>query len=423
MKEVFVSYSRKNLDVVKELIDDMEQMGVPAWYDQTLTGGQRWWDNILAHIRSCDIFVFALSPDSWDSEACKSELNYVAGLGKTILPVQVVEGVNLSLLTPPLSEFQVLDYRRADKKAAFNLVKAINIAPDNPPLPDPLPPQPPVPVSYLSTLKERIDAEEPLTSQAQITLLFKLEEGLRDGRSPNEIKDLLLRFKRRDELLAKVGVQIDAAIKSIDENVDASARKASRSTGGAMVRSDPEPAYEERREAPQQNFCHQCRTSVQQGTRFCANCGAQLDGGHAHHTSVPPTAVPSGGDTKICRYICPRTEAPRILADIKGWLNSMDFDMQQVNSDGGSLLLQIKKRGNWRDYLGMATAFNILLQHSGNVLTVEVGAGKWVDKAAAGAVGMLVLWPLAFTAGFGAWEQSKMPDKVFEFIGGRLAYA
>jgi hypothetical protein len=53
---------------------------------------------------------------------------------------------------------------------------------------------------------------------------------------------------------------------------------------------------------------------------------------------------------------------------------------------------------------------------------VEIGAGKWIDKAAGGAVGMFLLWPLAFTAGFGAWQQIKMPDKIFEFIGSRLMY-
>ena len=100
-----------------------------TWHDQALTGGQRWWDNILAKIRECDILVFALSPESWDSEACKSELGYVVQLGKPILPVLVSDGINTNLLSPPLNEIQVTDYRRRDKEAAFALVKSINMAP------------------------------------------------------------------------------------------------------------------------------------------------------------------------------------------------------------------------------------------------------------------------------------------------------
>jgi hypothetical protein len=40
-----------------------------------------------------------------------------------------------------------------------------------------------------------------------------------------------------------------------------------------------------------------------------------------------------------------------------------------------------------------------------------------------GTVSMFMLWPLAITAGFGAWEQTKMPDKVFDYISGRLSHS
>ena len=149
MRKVFVSYSRTNLDVVNQLVDDLQAVGMSAWHDQTLTGGQRWWDNILANIRDCDIFIFALSRESWESEACRSELAYVCGLGKPILPVLVADGVNLNLLSAPLHEIQVTDYRGRDKAAAFALLKALNATPACAPLPDPLPPSPAVPVSYL----------------------------------------------------------------------------------------------------------------------------------------------------------------------------------------------------------------------------------------------------------------------------------
>jgi hypothetical protein len=49
-------------------------------------------------------------------------------------------------------------------------------------------------------------------------------------------------------------------------------------------------------------------------------------------------------------------------------------------------------------------------------LTVEVGAGRWIDKAAAGTVSLFVLWPLAVTAAIGAWQQMKMPERTFAAI-------
>ena len=81
-----------------------------------------------------------------------------------------------------------------------------------------------------------------------------------------------------------------------------------------------------------------------------------------------------------------------------------------------------RKRGGWRDFVGMATSLNIVFHQSVDTLTVEIGAGKWIDKAAVGTVSMFVLWPLAVTAGFGAWEQANMPKKIFDYVGSRLAY-
>ena len=39
-----------------------------------------------------------------------------------------------------------------------------------------------------------------------------------------------------------------------------------------------------------------------------------------------------------------------------------------------------------------------------------------MDKVGAGAVGMFVLWPLAVTTAWGAWQQSQLPKQTFEFI-------
>jgi hypothetical protein len=64
----------------------------------------------------------------------------------------------------------------------------------------------------------------------------------------------------------------------------------------------------------------------------------------------------------------------------------------------------------------MSTALNIVFRQVENTVNVEIGAGRWIDKAATGAVAYLILWPLALTAGIGAWQQLKMPERVFEHI-------
>ena len=56
----FISYSHVDAEVVERLERDLEGLGWAAWCDRELTGGQRWWDGILANVRECDLFVFAL---------------------------------------------------------------------------------------------------------------------------------------------------------------------------------------------------------------------------------------------------------------------------------------------------------------------------------------------------------------------------
>lgn len=415
MRRIFVSYSRNNLEAVTQLVEDMKDAGIDIWHDQALTGGQRWWDDILANIRQCDIFVFALSPESWDSEACKSELGYVVQLGKPILPVLVSEGININLLSPPLNEIQVTDYRRRDKEAAFAVLKSIYTAPATPSLPDPLPTPPHVPISYLSTLKDRIDSNASLSSQDQITLIFELEQECQEGHSPTETRDLLIRLRRRDDLLAKIASKIDAALKTLEGKEDLVPREPAvpRDEDRDSRAGDHQPAAKSRP-------CPRCHIQVEAGLSFCGKCGAKIPAPGT--VAEPPDNVASVPGSKSRRYMCTSDNVPQLIADVKSWLNAQGFDSQQMNAESQSLLLQIKKRGGWRDFVGMSTSLNILFRQSGDTLTVEIGAGKWIDKAAVGTVSMFILWPLAITAGYGAWEQMKMPEKVFDYIGTRLVY-
>ena len=409
-----------------QLIEDLHAVGVETWHDQTLTGGQRWWDQILANMREQDTFVFALSPASLDSEACKSELSYAVQLGKAILPVLVADGVNLNLLSHPLNEIQVTDYRRRDKEASFALVRSINTAPAAATLPDPLPDPPPVPVSYLGTLKERIDCTLPLSPQDQNLLFLELDEAIVEGRSPTEIRDLLLSLKRRDDLLAKVATKVDAALKSLGDRPTVQPREsgAPETTGSPSVAGHN--GANGNRPTATPKHCRQCRAQVPAGSGFCPACGAsqmESDDARALVTAPPPEQnFQTAAGSKTRRYICPPSNTPQLIADVKSWLNPQGFDAQQMNTENQSLLLQIKKRGGWRDFVGMATSLNVVFHQAGDTLTVEIGAGKWIDKAAAGTVSLFLLWPLAITAGFGAWEQMQMPDKVFDYIGTRLVY-
>src|SRR5258708_22723854 len=64
---IFISYSSKNRELVDQLADKLSEMGYTVLYDQKILAGQAWWDKILEDIRTCDVFIYALSPEYVDS--------------------------------------------------------------------------------------------------------------------------------------------------------------------------------------------------------------------------------------------------------------------------------------------------------------------------------------------------------------------
>ena len=111
MPRLFVSYNRRSAVVAGSLVKDVESLGHDVWFDQELSGGQEWWDQILTSIRDCDGFVFLMDEQSLNSTACKREFAYAAELGKDIVPVLVADGVSLQLLPPEIARLQFIDYR------------------------------------------------------------------------------------------------------------------------------------------------------------------------------------------------------------------------------------------------------------------------------------------------------------------------
>lgn len=211
---IFISYNRASVETVSSLAEDLATMGHAVWYDQALTGGQRWWDNILEKLRDSTLFMPILTPEALDSQACKRELQYAAALGKPILPLLLSREINPNFLPKSLGEIQFVDYCAQDKAAMVALVRALGGMRGAPPLPDPLPPPPATPLSYLSELSERVDVPQTLDSAAQIVLYHDFKDYLQEqGQAAfAEVSQLLGRFRRRPDLLARVGRDIDAIL-------------------------------------------------------------------------------------------------------------------------------------------------------------------------------------------------------------------
>jgi hypothetical protein len=207
-KRVFVSYSRNDGALVETLVADARSLGHDPWVDRQLLGGQVWWDEVVRRIRGCDAFVFAMSRAAVNSKACETEYKYAAALGKPILPVLVRDDLSDSLMPSALSALQRVDYTTQDKNALSALVLGLNSLPQAPVLPDPLPPTPEVPATYLYDLKQEIDSAEPLTTEKQEKILQQLTERIAEGNEPRAMGELLERMEGRDDLLVRTAGRI-----------------------------------------------------------------------------------------------------------------------------------------------------------------------------------------------------------------------
>lgn len=88
--DVFVSYRRKDVDFVKELVEKLQQEGKEVWIDweDIPPGSVGFTDDIRRGLEGADAFLAVLSPDYLESPYCVDmELNYAASLNKKLIPI------------------------------------------------------------------------------------------------------------------------------------------------------------------------------------------------------------------------------------------------------------------------------------------------------------------------------------------------
>lgn len=124
--------------------------------------------------------------------------------------------------------------------------------------------------------------------------------------------------------------------------------------------------------------------------------------------------------TQSKTFHCQDSRFSELITSTQSWLLREGFKCQKLQTEDGGTLLQIEKVGGWRKFVGMSTALNIVFHQVENTVNVEIGAGRWMDKATIGTVAFLFLWPLGVTTGIGACQQMKLPERVSEHIAASL---
>src|ERR1700761_185716 len=104
MSNSFVSYSRKDRDIVAAIARALRAAGEEVWVDlDDIVPSAVWMDEIKTAIANADSVIFVISPDSAASEVCNIELKYAVELSKRIVPV-VVRETAAATVPPPLPD-------------------------------------------------------------------------------------------------------------------------------------------------------------------------------------------------------------------------------------------------------------------------------------------------------------------------------
>src|SRR5688572_11380197 len=136
MPDVFISYSRKDRDFVRQLHDALRAKGREIWIDwEDIEYAEDWWQKICAGIDGADIFVFVITPDSVRSKVCRDEIDYAATQNKRIVPVlraDVIDDGDKAQIHPSILRHNWLPFGDHDPfdKSFGDLIKTIEADPD-----------------------------------------------------------------------------------------------------------------------------------------------------------------------------------------------------------------------------------------------------------------------------------------------------
>ena len=88
MAHIFLSYSRKDIDFMQQLRDDLRAEGLDIWTDESLVTGSKSWKQDVEHaIEESAALIVILTPNSKKSVWVREEMNYAEAQNVRIFPV------------------------------------------------------------------------------------------------------------------------------------------------------------------------------------------------------------------------------------------------------------------------------------------------------------------------------------------------
>jgi len=127
MADIFISYSRKNINFARILHKTLVDNNFEPWIDwQDIAPSTDWLNEVYEAIEQCGIFIYIISRFSTESEICNLEIEHAIKNKKRIIPV-VIDDPEPKRVNPEIAALNWLFFsRREDFNESFReLVKTI----------------------------------------------------------------------------------------------------------------------------------------------------------------------------------------------------------------------------------------------------------------------------------------------------------
>src|SRR5215510_10186611 len=201
VNKVFVSYSRRDAELVDYIVKKMEAAGIAVWIDrEEIKAGKTWRVQIVEAIDTCDAFVLMLSSNSTASDNVRKEIDLAQDSGRAVY-IMRLDPVQL----PAEMRYQLVGLQHIDVQA-LGIDVAVN--------------------QLLDTLREHFTTEKPVEEppvrQAELVI-----EGIDPAALSPEKRQQLIDFISKLANTPQTQLQIaDVQAGSVHVFVDMPARTA-----------------------------------------------------------------------------------------------------------------------------------------------------------------------------------------------------
>ena len=88
MPDVFISYSRKDEKFARRLATSLSRLSFDVWIDvEDIPAGMKWSTAIQQGLKTSEVMIVIISPDSMASNNAEDEWQYFLDQGRPVIPV------------------------------------------------------------------------------------------------------------------------------------------------------------------------------------------------------------------------------------------------------------------------------------------------------------------------------------------------